>query len=102
MAAERLFAGVPVRLGVSDPWEFETQAGTGSLCGRVRAIEVDAVVIDLDVPVSYGGASFDVAHARARYQGEHAADAGEREVVCNVELHGAGRPVRLIATLRRG
>lgn len=100
MAGEGVAPGAVVRLVVSEPWEFETEVGTSSLAGRVAAVEADAIVIDLDAAVTYGGSTFDSARAIARYEGERASDAVSRDVVCSLELGGASGPVHLIGTLR--
>jgi hypothetical protein len=93
-----------VQLIISEPWEFETEVGTGTLAGRVSEVHGEEVVVDLDPPVTFSGVTIASVSARARYEGQRATDADANGVVCNFEPRGPfspeGRPSYLIGTLR--
>jgi hypothetical protein len=76
--------GRRVLVSISEPWEFESEVGTGSLPGRVRDVRDDDIVVALDEAVSFGGRTIEAVLAAARYKGDRAAGlGGSGRVVCN-------------------
>lgn len=86
--------GAAVRISISEPWEFETQVGTGVLTGRVQGVRNppdDGVLVLLDHPVDFDGKSLSCVIAEARYEGERATElVTRRDIVC------AFRPVEAV------
>ncbi len=92
MASKReLGVGDGVQVMVSEPWEFESEVGTGQLHGQVAAHVTDrlderpALLIRLAASVTFQGLVFDALLALPRYRDERigALDPGER-AVCNL------------------
>jgi hypothetical protein len=89
---------------VSEPWQFEAEVGSSRLLGRVSKVHGDDLVITLDAPVNFAGATIVSLCATGRYQGERATEGITRVVQCNFEgRDDAGAPLvaaRLIGSLQ--
>lgn len=63
-----------MELQISEPWEFETEVGTGYLAGKIVAAVQEAdhdsvkLVVALTAPVTFEEATFDGLLARPRYR----------------------------------
>lgn len=73
--------GEKVEIGVSDPWEFESETGTGKMPARVLQIgremlqrgkesSTSALLLQVDQPVKYKGAICEFFVASPRHQGK--------------------------------
>ena len=81
--------GARVEVLVSDPWEFETQVGTGRLPGSIRGVRVgshEGLVVELEPAVRFEGQLLPAVLATTRYVGRSVLDlSGHRDVVCNFD-----------------
>jgi hypothetical protein len=84
-AANASLVGRRVRLSISEPWEFESEFGTGSLSGRIGELRSDpapGLVVELDDPITFADEHIAALTATARYEGESVLDlVGRGEVV---------------------
>ena len=58
-----------VSLGVSEPFEFGTEHGTGPFTGRVSAVRGDTLVVALEAPLVFRGEKIIQLVATARHEG---------------------------------
>lgn len=59
--------GIEVLVFVSDPWEFGTECGVGPFPARIMDVRTDALLLELRVPIEYGGARLQTLVATARH-----------------------------------
>jgi len=69
-----------VSLVVSDPWEFNTECGTGPFEGTIKDKDNGKIIISLHKTISYRGTNYSVCICTPRHQGKDISDIlnGER------------------------
>lgn len=78
--------GLRVLVSISEPWEFQSEVGTGSFEGRIQAIRSERtvrLVVELTRPLTFGGVTLNDLVATARYVEESVLEVRvRRHMVC--------------------
>ncbi len=70
----KILIGSIVSLVISDPWEFNTECGTGPFLGVIKDKHNGKVMISLDRIISYNGSNYSVCICTSRHQGKDMKD----------------------------
>lgn len=80
--------GTPVRISVSDPWEFGTEVGTAPFAATIVEPGPDMAWIDLELEtrIAYGSSSLGCFRASARHAGTDLLNVARgQRIVCNFQ-----------------
>lgn len=78
--------GKQVEIGVSDPWEFESETGIGKLSARVLQGSMSALLLQVDVPVKYKDVICEYFIASPRHKGKDFTLLDKKAVPCGFTL----------------
>lgn len=74
-------AGRKVLFGVSDPWDFSTQYGSGPFQGEIRATRKEAWLVKLSAPLRYQNTEFSYLVVTARHDDKSLSEVSKTSAV---------------------